>query len=151
MTNKSQIVWSNCLAIELLRHMVLPSWIWCSIWLNITLLLIYCVMHFSKILTVIFPLFLKWMAILILFVIFIKALFGWEERNWKEGSWGERIEWKEIEWIYIFYRYVWMKGKWEGRKMIFSYLFVWKSERKKRVNAVKWQFYSYIINKYNIK
>ena len=30
-----------------------------------------------------------------------------------------------------------MREKEKGRKMIFSYLFMWKSERKERGNAVK--------------
>ena len=31
--------------------------------------------------------------------------------------------------------------------MVFLCLFVWKSEKKERVNAVKWQFYHYIVKK----
>ena len=40
-----------------------------------------------------------------------------------------------------------MSGKEHGKKIIFPYLFMWKSERKEKDNAVKWQFYAYIVIK----
>ena len=62
----------------------------------------------------------------------------------------KEVELKKLKWICIFYRYIWIKGKWEEknrRRIIFSCLFVLKSERKEKDNAVKWQFYLYIVIK----
>ena len=59
-----------------------------------------------------------------------------DERNWKERSWIERNR------VNLYFPQVYlderkMRGKKNGRKIIFPYLFVWKSERKERDNTAK--------------
>ena len=51
--------------------------------------------------------------------VFSIGIFGWKENERKENR----------------------------RRIIFPYLFVWKSGRKERDNIAKWQFYSYIVIK----
>ena len=81
-----------------------------------------------------------------------EGVFGWrKEIGRKEGSWEER-SWVKRNRIDLYFLLVClderkMRGKENGRKMIFPYLFMWKSERKEKDNAAKWQFYHYVVIK----